>query len=217
MGRAPDRSLGRKEGQRGGGRTSIMAQSVGKTGLMVLAVLVPVVVFLGVATSGGGINRASSAAVDGLDGRRLQTATYDFATQLEMTVCLTEDHNTDSVSSTPEQVCVGIVAAPMCSCTPSLLKTFHAFHIKIHPSFRLLMMTALHPRNKKPQSPREIIPRFSPRDPNENDDQFNTIRITIEVQQGNQRVSIHQRKGIRDFRAPAVSLMFDRLHYAQGR
>ncbi|CAM9861248.1 unnamed protein product [Scytosiphon promiscuus] len=80
-----------------------MAQSRGKTGLMALAVLVPVVVLIGVATRGGGINRASSAAVDGPEGRRLQTATYDFATQLEMTVCLTEDHSSDSASSTPEQ------------------------------------------------------------------------------------------------------------------
>ncbi|CAM9391550.1 unnamed protein product, partial [Hapterophycus canaliculatus] len=80
-----------------------MAQRRGNAGLMALAVLVAVVVLIGVATSGGGRIGATSAAVDGQGGRRLQTATYDFATQLEMTVCLTEDHNTDSVSSTPEE------------------------------------------------------------------------------------------------------------------
>lgn len=81
--------------------------SPGKMGLMALAVLVPCAVLIGVATSGQGMTGATSKAVGGErgEGRRLQTDTYAFATQLEMTVCLTEDHTTDSASSTPEQVC----------------------------------------------------------------------------------------------------------------
>lgn len=85
-------------------------------GLMSLAALVPLVVLIGVATSGGGMGGATLKAVDGVagTGRRLTTSSAsettaseqrDFATQLEMTVCLTDDHNTDSASTTDEQVC----------------------------------------------------------------------------------------------------------------
>lgn len=82
--------------------------SAGKMGLMAMAVLVPCAVLFGVAKSGGGTNGMTSKAVDGASGagRRLQTATYAFATQLEMTICLTEDHGTDSATASGEQVCV---------------------------------------------------------------------------------------------------------------
>lgn len=81
-------------------------------GLMSLVAVVPILVLLGVANIGGGgagMDGATREAVDGVAraGRRLQTssaASSDFATQLEMTVCLTDDHNTDSASTTPEQV-----------------------------------------------------------------------------------------------------------------
>lgn len=81
-------------------------------GLMALAVLVPFVVLVSVFTSGGGdLEGAANGETSGrkaVEGggasrRRLQT-TYDFATQLEMTVCLTEDHSTDSASVTAAQV-----------------------------------------------------------------------------------------------------------------
>lgn len=76
-------------------------------GLMALAVLVPCAVLIGVATSGQGMTGATSKSVGGGrgEGRRLQTETYAFATQLEMTICLTDGHTTDSATSTPEQVC----------------------------------------------------------------------------------------------------------------
>eukprot|EP00903_Cladosiphon_okamuranus_P018776 g17273.t1 len=48
----------------------------------------------------------TSKAVDGgrtAAGRRLQTTSYEFATQLEMTICLTEDHGTDSATASGEQ------------------------------------------------------------------------------------------------------------------
>lgn len=82
--------------------------SPGKMGLMAMAILVPCAVLFGVATSGGRTNGTTSKAVDGgrSAGRRLQTATYAFATQLEMTICLTEDHGTDSATASGEQVCV---------------------------------------------------------------------------------------------------------------
>lgn len=80
-------------------------------GLMALAVLVPFAVIVGIFTSGSGdlegaANGETSerkAVEGGASRRRLQT-TYDFATQLEMTVCLTEDHTTDSASVSAEQV-----------------------------------------------------------------------------------------------------------------
>lgn len=95
-----------------------MAQSAGKMGLMALAALVPFAVLLGIATSGGsGVGRSGATfkAVDGVagTGRRLTTSSsasdtasgqIDFATQLEMTLCLSPGHNTDSASSTDEQV-----------------------------------------------------------------------------------------------------------------
>lgn len=79
-------------------------------GLMALAVLVPFAVIVGIFTSGSGdlegaANGETSerkAVEGGASRRRLQT-TYDFATQLEMTVCLTEDHTTDSASVSAEQ------------------------------------------------------------------------------------------------------------------
>lgn len=80
-----------------------MVQNPGKMVLMALAALVPLLVLIGVSTSGNGMNGATSKAVDG-EGRRLQTATYDFATQLEMTICLTEEHTSDSATSTADQV-----------------------------------------------------------------------------------------------------------------
>lgn len=80
-----------------------MAQKPGKLVLKALAALVPLMVLIGVSTSGNGMNGATSKAVDGA-GRRLQTATYDFATQLEMTICLTEEHTSDSATSTTGQV-----------------------------------------------------------------------------------------------------------------
>lgn len=99
-----------------------MNQSPGKMGLMSLVVLVPVVVLFGFATSGGGWmgTDVTLKAVDGVagTGRRLTTTSSasettseqrEFATQLEMTVCLTDDHNTDSASTTDEQVCCLIV------------------------------------------------------------------------------------------------------------
>lgn len=90
-----------------------MSQDRGKMGLMALAALVPFAVIVGVTMSGnarsmdrgwrGGTSRKAVAG-RGPDGRRLQTTTYDFATQLEMTVCLSADHSSESASSTPEQV-----------------------------------------------------------------------------------------------------------------
>lgn len=80
--------------------------SPGKMGLMAMAVLVACAVLIGVATSGGGTNGTTSKAVAGGGGagRRLQTDTFAFATQLEMTICLTEDHGTDSATASGEQV-----------------------------------------------------------------------------------------------------------------
>ncbi|CAM9969587.1 unnamed protein product [Ectocarpus sp. 4 AP-2014] len=85
-----------------------MAQKPGKLVLKALAALVPLMVLIGVSTSGNGMNGATSKAVDGA-GRRLQTATYDFATQLEMTICLTEEHTTDSATSTTDQLKVAVM------------------------------------------------------------------------------------------------------------
>lgn len=82
--------------------------SPGKMGLMALAALVPCAVLIGVATSGQGMTGGTSNAVGAGRGagRRLQTGeTYAFATQTEMTVCLTEDHTTDSATATVDQVC----------------------------------------------------------------------------------------------------------------
>lgn len=77
-------------------------------GLMALAVLVPFVVIVGVFTSGrGDLDGAANGETSGrkaVEGRRRLQTTYDFATQLEMTVCLTEDHTTDSASVTAAQV-----------------------------------------------------------------------------------------------------------------
>lgn len=81
-------------------------------GLMALAVLVPLVVLVSVFTSGGGdlegaANGETSgrkAVEDGRASRRRLQTTYDFATQLEMTVCLTDEHTTDSASVTAAQV-----------------------------------------------------------------------------------------------------------------
>lgn len=88
-----------------------MSHSRGKMGLMALAVLVPFVVIVGIFTSGSGdlegaANGETSErkAVEGRASRRRLQTTYDFATQLEMTVCLTEDHTTDSASVSAEQV-----------------------------------------------------------------------------------------------------------------
>ncbi|CAM9854723.1 unnamed protein product [Pylaiella littoralis] len=100
-----------------------MAQSAGKMGLMALAALVPLAVLLGIATSGGsGVGRSGATfkAVDGVagTGRRLTTSSsasdtasgqIDFATQLEMTLCLSPGHNTDSASSTDEQLKVAVM------------------------------------------------------------------------------------------------------------
>lgn len=80
--------------------------SPGKMGLMALAVLVPCAVLFGVATSGGRANGTTSKRVGGggSAGRRLQSDTYAFATQTEMTICLTEDHSTDSATASGDQV-----------------------------------------------------------------------------------------------------------------
>lgn len=87
-------------------RMSAGMASPGKMGLMALAVLVPFAVLIGVATSGGATNGITSNAVDGVRsaGRRLQTANFSFATQLEMTICLAQDHGTDSATASGEQV-----------------------------------------------------------------------------------------------------------------
>lgn len=89
-----------------------MTRSREKVGLLVLAVLVPFAVIVGVMTSGRGLDSAAAngatsgrKAVDGGgQGRRLQTSEFDFATQLEMTVCLTDDHTTDSATVSADQV-----------------------------------------------------------------------------------------------------------------
>eukprot|EP00752_Nemacystus_decipiens_P002101 g2009.t1 len=85
--------------------------SPGKVGLMALAVLVPCAVLVGVVTSGGGANGTTLKAVDGGRGaaRRLQTDNYAFATQLEMTICLTEDHGTDSATASGDQYKVAVM------------------------------------------------------------------------------------------------------------
>lgn len=90
-----------------------MTQNRGKMGLMAVAALIPFGVIMGVMMSKGGVEEravngvtsARRAAGDRDEaGRRLQTATYDFATQLEMTVCLTEDHSSDAATASAEQV-----------------------------------------------------------------------------------------------------------------
>lgn len=97
-----------------------MAQSRGSKGLMALVALVPfVVISTMLFQQGGRVNRAtngrtsrgkreaeglSRGAKERQQGRRLQTSSYNFATQLEMTVCLSADHTTDSAQSTTVQV-----------------------------------------------------------------------------------------------------------------
>lgn len=85
---------------------------------MALVALVPFVVISTILFQGGEVERPTNGRtsrekrqVEGLSrgakerqhGRRLQTS-YNFATQLEMTVCLSQDHSSDSAQSTPDQV-----------------------------------------------------------------------------------------------------------------
>lgn len=96
------------------GERAPMRQRRQKVGLMVLVALVPFVVIFGIvmtalATSNeetnGGMSREGSSVADNTEtGRRLQSSTYNFATQLEMTVCLNEMHSSDSATVSAEQV-----------------------------------------------------------------------------------------------------------------
>lgn len=77
-------------------------------GLMALVALVPFGVIMAVVWSGRGEDVATRNGVaTGQGQRRLQT-TYSFATQFEMTVCLTADHSTDSASVSADQVCQSV-------------------------------------------------------------------------------------------------------------
>lgn len=58
------------------------------------------------AIGGAAAGQTYAAGRDSNGGRRLQSTTYNFATQLEMTVCLSTDHSTDAASSTPDEVTV---------------------------------------------------------------------------------------------------------------
>lgn len=78
---------------------------------MAVAAMVLFGVMVSVMMSNGGVeeravNGVTSArrTAGGEEGRRLQAATYDFATQLEMTVCLTADHSVASAKISAEEV-----------------------------------------------------------------------------------------------------------------
>ncbi|CAM9979445.1 unnamed protein product [Ascophyllum nodosum] len=82
---------------------------------MALAALLPIAVIVGIVLGGRGEhgpwhNRSYGrrGARPGFSGRRLQS-TSKFATQLEMTVCLTDDHTSESASSTADQWKTAIV------------------------------------------------------------------------------------------------------------
>lgn len=86
---------------------------------MALVGLVPFAVITGVVMTTGGVERAmmnggtsvgtkaaegGGAKGEGREGRRLQSTTYDFATQLEMTVCLQQGHSADSATIMGDEV-----------------------------------------------------------------------------------------------------------------
>ncbi|CAM9568306.1 unnamed protein product [Choristocarpus tenellus] len=92
-------------GQSLGGIGVWLSQHYGVVGLLLLAGLIPVGVIMRSGNEIGTTNRFSkqTAGLYSGQGRRLQTESFDFATQLEMTVCLHEDHTTDAATITPEQ------------------------------------------------------------------------------------------------------------------
>ncbi|CAM9292357.1 unnamed protein product, partial [Discosporangium mesarthrocarpum] len=87
-----------------------ISQRYGVLGLLALAALLPVGVVMSSGNDLGLATRPTAAGTGGReDGRRLQVETYEFATQLEMTVCLSLVHTTDAATINQAQFKAAVI------------------------------------------------------------------------------------------------------------